>query len=118
MRVCYFFRAVYHSKNHVIPRPVIATILDVATLKTTTTCQSNSPNTTADENYQKIVINCDYELRLNLALNWRSSWKPSEIFQPSKPNQCPILIVVCIIRPLKIHKKSKLKCLLSSLLVR
>ena len=24
--VCYFFRAVYHSKNHAIPHPVIAAI--------------------------------------------------------------------------------------------
>ena len=29
IRVCYFFRAVYHSKSHVIPHPVIAAILDV-----------------------------------------------------------------------------------------
>ena len=29
IRVCYFFRAVYHSKNHVIPHPVIAATLDV-----------------------------------------------------------------------------------------
>ena len=27
IRVCYFFNAVYHSKNHVIPHPVIAAIL-------------------------------------------------------------------------------------------
>ena len=29
IRVCYFFRAVYHSKNHVVPHRVIAAILDV-----------------------------------------------------------------------------------------
>ena len=29
IRVCYFFRAVYYSKNHVIPHPVIAAILNV-----------------------------------------------------------------------------------------
>ena len=29
IRVCYFFRAVCHSKNHVISHPVIAAILDV-----------------------------------------------------------------------------------------
>ena len=29
IRVCYFFRAVYQSKNHVISHPVIAAILDV-----------------------------------------------------------------------------------------
>ena len=28
-RVCYFFRAVYQNKNHVIPHPDIAAILDV-----------------------------------------------------------------------------------------
>ena len=29
IRVRYFFNAVYHSKKHVIPNPVIAAILDV-----------------------------------------------------------------------------------------
>ena len=29
LRVCYFFRAVYHSKKHVISHPVIAAIFDV-----------------------------------------------------------------------------------------
>ena len=29
IRVCKFFRAVYHSKNHVIPHPVIAAFLNV-----------------------------------------------------------------------------------------
>ena len=29
IRVCYFFHAVYRSKNHVIPHRVIAAILDV-----------------------------------------------------------------------------------------
>ena len=28
LRVSYFFRAVYHSKNHVFPHPVIAAIFD------------------------------------------------------------------------------------------
>ena len=28
-KICYFFLAVYHSKNHVIPHPVIAAIFDV-----------------------------------------------------------------------------------------
>ena len=65
-----FFRAVYHSKNHVILHHVIVAILDailnIYMLKTTT-CQSNSPNTTHVENYQKIVINCDLDFRLILA---------------------------------------------------
>ena len=29
LRVCYFFHAMYYSKNHVIPHPVIAAILNV-----------------------------------------------------------------------------------------
>ena len=53
----YVIRAVYHSKHHVIPHPVIAAILNVILnilqhWKKTITCQSNSPNIT--ENYQKI----------------------------------------------------------------
>ena len=51
LRVCYIFRAVYQSKNHLIPHPVIAAILDVILnvlkrWKTTLTWQSNFPNTT------------------------------------------------------------------------
>ena len=48
----------------------------VTTLKTTPTFQSNFPNTTAVENNQKIVINCDFDFRLNFALKWRPSWTP------------------------------------------
>ena len=64
VRDCYFFRAVYHSKNYVIPHSVIASISGrhleyFKTQKKTTTCQSNSPKTTIVENYRKIVINCD-----------------------------------------------------------
>ena len=29
IKVCYFFRVVYHSKKHASPHPVIAAILDV-----------------------------------------------------------------------------------------
>ena len=51
LRVCYFFHPVYYSKNHDIPHPVIAAILNVTLnilqrCKTTITCQSNSPITT------------------------------------------------------------------------
>ena len=72
IRVCYFFCAVYHSKNHVISHPVIAAFLEVILnilqrWKTMMTCQSNFPNTT--ENCQKIVTNCKFDFRLNFALN-------------------------------------------------
>ena len=41
------------------------------TLKSTPTFQSNSLNKTAVEYYQKIVINCDFDFRLNFSLKWR-----------------------------------------------
>ena len=47
IRVCYFFRAVHHSKTHVISHPVIAAILDVILnilQRWKKTCLSNSPN--------------------------------------------------------------------------
>ena len=47
------------------------------TLKTIPTFQPNSPNTTAVEYYQKIVINWDFDFRLNFALKWWPSWTPS-----------------------------------------
>ena len=72
----------YHNKEHVIPHPVIAAILDAisnifTTLKTTASCQSNSSNTTAAENYQKKVIKCNFDFRLNFALKWWPSWEQS-----------------------------------------
>ena len=74
-----FFRTVYHSKNHVIPHRVITDFgrhLEYLTMLKTT-CLSNSPNTTAVENYQKIVINCHFDFRFNLRFKWRPSWTPS-----------------------------------------
>ena len=73
-----FYRAVYHSKNNVIPHSVIAAILDIIlnfkTQKKTIICQSNSPYTTTVENYQKWLLTV---IRLNFALKWRPSWTPS-----------------------------------------
>ena len=112
-----FFCAVYHSKNHMIPHLVIAAILDVILniilrWKTTITCQSNFQNTT--EKYQKIVTNCEFDLRLNFALNGghlgHHLWYLDLVNQTC---ECFILIV-CIIRPLNIDKMSKSKCFISS----
>ena len=63
IRVCYFFRAVYHSKKHVISNCFIAGILNILQREKTT----NFPNTT--ENYLKIVTYCEFDFRLNFALN-------------------------------------------------
>ena len=75
-----FFSAVYQNKTHVIPYPAISAILDAIlnilqrlNITTTTTSQSNSLNVTAVENYQKNVINCDFDFKLNLTLIRRLS---------------------------------------------
>ena len=55
-----FFSAVYNKKNHVIPQytscysAILDDIFDILQrCNTTTSCQSNSPNATIIENYQK-----------------------------------------------------------------
>ena len=75
-----FFCAVYHNKKktHVISHSAISAISDVIlNIFTTLKNQSNSPNTTTVENYQKTVINCNFDFMLNFALKWRPSWTPS-----------------------------------------
>ena len=74
------FSAVYQNKTHVIPYPVISAILDAIlnilqrlNITRTTTSQSNSPNATAVGNYQKKLISCDSDFKLNLALKQRLS---------------------------------------------
>ena len=64
-----FFCAVYHNqKKHVISHSAISAILDVIlNIFTTLKKQSNSPNTTTVENYQKTVINCNFDFMLNFA---------------------------------------------------
>ena len=61
--VCYFFSAVYHSKNYLIPNSAIAAILSIVLnilkRRKQQLCKSNSPNATTVDNYRKIVINCD-----------------------------------------------------------
>ena len=76
----FFFCAVYHSKNHMIPHPVIASILNVI-LKFYTAENNNmpvqiQPALCCYENYQKIVIHCDVDSMLNFALTWWQSWTP------------------------------------------
>ena len=75
-----FFSAVYQNKTHVIPYPAISAILDAIlnilqhlNITTTTISQSNSLNVTAVENYQKNVVNCDFDFKLNLTLIRRLS---------------------------------------------
>ena len=75
------FIAVFQNKTHVIPHPAISAVFDailniLQCSNTTATCQSNSMNATAVENYQKIFINCDSDFKLNLALKRRPSWTP------------------------------------------
>ena len=62
LRVCYYFHAVYYSKTHVIPHPVIAAILNVIL---------NMPVKFSKYNRKlsDIVTKCEFDLRLNFVLN-------------------------------------------------
>ena len=80
--------------------------------KTTTTCQSNFPNTT--KSYQKIVTNCELDFRLNFALNGGHLGNHLLYVNLVKQACECFILIVSIIRPLNIYKKSKLKCFISS----
>ena len=81
LKACYFFHAVYYSKNHVIPHPVIAAILNVILnilqrWKTTiTSCQILQ--------IQMKTIRYSYLLRIwfqvEFCFKWRPSWTPSSL---------------------------------------
>ena len=83
-----FFHAMYYSRNHVIPHLVIAAILNVILnlsqrWKTTLTCQSNSPNTTANIRYSYLLR---IWFQVEFCFKWRPSWPPPSIFQPCESN--------------------------------
>ena len=115
IRVCYFFRAVYHSKKHMIPHPVIAAIFE-RHLKYFTTLKNNNNMPVKfskyNRNLSKIVTSCESDFRLNFALN--GSHLGHRLHYVNQTFESFILIV-CIIRPLNIDKKSK--CFISRFLV-
>ena len=67
-----FFHAVYYSKNHVIPHPVIAAIFK-RHLKCITTLKNNNNMPVKFSKYNQklydIVTNCEFDFRLNFTLN-------------------------------------------------
>ena len=93
-RVCYFFRAVYQNKNHVIPHPDIAAILDVILnilprwKEQQCAVRILQPNRC--RNYQKIGINCNFNFRLNVALKRRPSWHPLKYFNRLNQTNAPL----------------------------
>ena len=106
--VCYFFSAVYYSRNYVILHPVIAAIMDVI-LNITKRKKKKQQYANQVLQIQPLLKTIGTMLltaiRLNFAFKLRPSWTPSKIFEPSEPNQFSILIF-WVIRPLISHKKS------------
>ena len=63
---------VYHSKNHVIPHPVIAAILNVILVYFTRLKNNNNMPVKFSKYNRKlseIITNCEIDFRLNFALN-------------------------------------------------
>ena len=96
-----FFHAVYYSNNHLERR-----------LKYITTLKNNNNMPVKFKCNQKlsdIVTNCELDFRLNFALNGGHLGHHLHYFNlVNQTGECLILIV-CIIRPLNMGKKSKLK---------
>ena len=87
-------------------------------LKYFTTLKTNNNMTVKVCKYNRkqseIVTNCEFDFRLNFALNGGHLGHHLHYFNlVNQTFECFILIV-CIIRPLNIDKKSKLKCFIPS----
>ena len=98
-RFCYFFCAVYHSKNHVILQPDNAAIFDVI-LNILQHSKSNNNMLVKFFKFNRKWSGKSYlleiDFRFNFAFKWRPSWTPSSIIQPSKSNQSFILSIVIL----------------------
>ena len=99
-----FFYAVYYSKNHVIPHPVIATILNVILNHKALKNNNNMPFKFSKYNQKlsNIVTNCEFDFSLKFALNGSHLGHHLPYFSlVYKTCECFILSV-CNIRPLNI----------------
>ena len=101
-----FFHAVYYIKNHVISHPVITTLKD-----------NNNMSVKFSKYNRKlsnIVNNCEFDFRLHFALNGGHLRHHLHYFYLVNQTRECFILIVCIVRPLNIDKKSKLKCSISS----
>ena len=75
----FFYRAVYHSKNHVIPHSVIADILDIVlNISKRKKQQQYASNILPIQPLLKTIRKKLLTvIRLNFALKWRPSWTTS-----------------------------------------
>ena len=109
IKILLFFHAVSYSKNHVIPHPVIAAILNVILNILQAEKQQNMLVKFSKYNRKllDIITNCEFDFRLNFALNSGHLGHLINHFKiVNQTCECFILIV-CFIRPLNIDKKSK-----------
>ena len=99
--IVFFFHAVYYSNNHLERR-----------LKYITTLKNNNNMPVKFKCNQKlsaIVTNCELDLRLNFALNGGHLGHHLHYFNLVNQTREWLILIVCIIRPLNMGKKSKLK---------
>ena len=64
-----------------------------------------------------IVTNCEFDFRMNFALNGGHLGHHLHYFNLVNQTCKCFILIVCIIRPKNINKKSKLKCFISRFLV-
>ena len=94
---------VYHSKNHVIPHPVIAAILN-AILNIFTTLKNNNNMPEYSRKLSEIATNCEFDFRLNFALNGGHLGHHLHYFNLVNLTCEYFILIVCIIRPLNLDK--------------
>ena len=90
-------------------------------LKYFTTLKNNNNMPVKFSEYNRklseIVTNCEFDFRLNFALNGGHLGHHLYNFNPVNQTCECFILIICIIRPLNMDKKSKLKCFISSFLV-
>ena len=110
-----FFHAVYYSKSHVIPQSPPCNCCHLERhLKYISTLKGNNNMPVKFSKYNRklsdIVTNCEFDFRLNFALNGGHIGHHRYYFNlVNQTCECFILIV-CIVRPLNIDK-NKIKML-------
>ena len=111
LRVCYFFHAVNYSKNYVIPHPVCYCChLERHLIYFTTLENNNNMPVKFSKHNRKlsdIVTNCEFDFRLNFALNGSHLGHHLHYFNLVNQSCECFILIVCIIMPLNIDKKSQ-----------
>ena len=113
LRVC-FFHAVYYRKKTCDSPPCQCCHLEHH-LKYITTLKDNNNMPVNFSKYNRklsdIVTNCEFDFRLSFALNGGHLGHHIHYFNLVNQTCECLVLIVCIVRPLNIDKKSKIKML-------